>query len=262
MAKKLKRRKLLIPILALVILGGLALAFFVFSGPIRDLLGLGGVRRLEAEKIPTPYRLGKEDDARAQLDAANPEHYDSLSRPETWFDFDTEGHGAYRVEDEHLFGIDYEPEEIYTWWSYTSRQGGNVYAEITAKNGDCAGRDSVGLAIRVDPQTASGGYALEVSCDGNWRFRRHRTGKEPVEMVNWTPSNAIREGRNATNHLGVWGARREFLLYVNGEQVGQATDPQNSYTSGIFAAYVRASLTFDLTATFDDFAYWNIPFQP
>jgi hypothetical protein len=38
------------------------------------------------------------------------------------------------------------------------------------------------------------------------------------------------------------------------------TDYRHSY--GTFAAYVRASQTFDLTATFDDFAYWNIDYLP
>jgi hypothetical protein len=30
---------------------------------------------------------------------------------------------------------------------------------------------------------------------------------------------------------------------------------------GYFAVYVRASQTYDLTATFDDFAFWHIPYQ-
>jgi len=35
-----------------------------------------------------------------------------------------------------------------------------------------------------------------------------------------------------------------------------------SNEEGYFAVYVRASLTFDLTATFDDFAFWHIPYIP
>jgi len=30
---------------------------------------------------------------------------------------------------------------------------------------------------------------------------------------------------------------------------------------GAFALYVKGFLTFDLSASFDDFAFWEIPFQ-
>jgi len=220
------------------------------------------VRRLELQATPTPFHVLSQDDPRVQLNLAQPDYFDYFDKPDTWFDYDTQGRGAYQFEDGRLLGIDYEPEELNAWWSYTGRQSGNVYAEITATNGDCIGKDSVGLAIRVNPESGAGGYALEVSCDGHWRFRRHRPGKEPVEIVEWTPSDAIETGKDAANRLGIWGYQGAFVLFVNGQQVGEPADPTYPYTYGMFAVYVRASQTFDLSATFDDFAYWNIPFQP
>lgn len=218
-------------------------------------------RRLELAPTPTPFLVGP-DDPRAQLDLAHPDRNDAFDNPEAWFDYDTAGRAAYLVQDGHLIGTDYEPEEIYTWWSYTDTASGNLYAEISATNGDCIGRDSVGLAIRVDRASAAGGYSLEVSCDGAWRFRLHQIGGDQVELVDWTPSEAIVQGAGATNRLGIWAYQARFVLFINSVEVGRFWDTAYHHSYGTFAAYVRASQTFDLTATFDDFASWNINFIP
>jgi hypothetical protein len=219
-------------------------------------------RRLELRPTPTPVGPVSEDDVRSFLDLSQPDYYDYFDDPATWFDYDTQGRAAYRFEDGQLVGIDYEPEELYTWWSYTDRQSGNLYTEISITNGDCVGKDSVGIAVRVDPDQAAGGYALEIACDGHWRFRRHRIGKQPIDMTEWTSAAVINTGAGATNRLGIWAYRTRFVLFVNGQQVGEVFDPNYSYSYGSFAVFVRASQTFDLTATFDDFALWHIPYLP
>jgi hypothetical protein len=218
-----------------------------------------GPRRLELPPTPTPFSVTA-GDPRAMLDLSHPTYVDYFDEPRMWFDYDTAGRAAYRVEDGHLIGIDYEPEERYSWWSYTDKQSDNVYAEISATNGDCINKDSVGFVIHSDPVTASGGYALEVSCDGNWRLRLHRTGASPKDLVPWTPSEVIHQGNGATNRLGFWDHRRRFALFINGQQVGESSDPLNSYPFGTFAVYVRASQTYNLTATFDDLAFWQLPY--
>jgi hypothetical protein len=220
-----------------------------------------GPRRLQLPVTPTPPRVA-EDDARAILDLAHPDHVDYFDNPDAWFDYDTPGRAAYWVSDGKMSGIDYEPEEIYTWWSYTDTSSGNVYAEVSSTNGDCLGRDSVGMAIRVDRDTAAGGYSLEVSCDGAYRFRLHQIGGDQVEFIEWTESDAIHPGPGATNRLGLWGYQARFRLYVNDQQVAEFWDTNYRHTYGTFALYTRATRTYDLTGTFDDFAYWNIEFIP
>jgi len=220
-----------------------------------------GPRRLELPPTPTPPQVAA-DDPRAKLDLAHPDHVDYFDNPDAWFDYDTAGRAAYWVADGKLFGIDYEPEEIYTWWTYTDTASGNVYAEVSATNGDCVGRDSLGMAIRVDRDTAAGGYSLEVSCDGAYRFRLHQVGGDQVEFIDWTPSPAIHTGPGATNRLGVWGYQARFRLFINGQPVGEYWDTNYKHSYGTFALYTRASQTYDLTGTFDDFAYWNIDFIP
>jgi hypothetical protein len=220
-----------------------------------------GPRRSELPATPTAMTVAT-DDPRAILDLGHPDHFDNFDNPDAWFDYDTPGRAAYWVADGELFGIDYEPDEIYTWWSNTDTASGNVYAEVSATNGHCIARDSLGMVIRVDRSANAGGYSLEVSCDGSWRFRLQQIGGDQVEFIDWTESDAIVTGSGATNRLGLWGYQARFRLYVNGEEVGEYWDVNYRHTYGTFALYTRASQTYDLAGTFDDFAYWNIDYIP
>lgn len=221
-----------------------------------------GARRLELEPTPTPFAVSNPDDPRAILNLANPDHIDYFNNPDYWYDYETENFAAYRVEDGHLFGIDYDPLNKGVYWSYTSMQSGRVYAEISATNGDCAGRDAVGLVIRIDPEQTPSGYAYEVSCDGAWRLIRYRESGPTAILIDWTASDTINQGLGATNRLGIWGYDGKFYLFINGFQIGDHWDSVMPYSFGYFAAYVRSAVTYDLTATFDDFAFWHIPFIP
>jgi hypothetical protein len=220
-----------------------------------------GPRRLEVEPTTTPFTVSAED-IRSNLDLAHPSRSDGFDEPRTWYDYDTPGRAAYWVADGKLFGLDYEPEEVYVWETYTDTASGNVYAEVSATNGDCTGRDSMGMVIRVDRQAAAGGYSLEVSCDGAWRFRLHQIGGDQVDFIEWTDSDAIHAGPGATNRLGLWGYQARFRLYINGEEVGEYWDTHYRHSYGTFGLYTRASQTYDLIGSFDDFAYWNIDYLP
>ena len=221
-----------------------------------------GVRRLELAATPTPFYTTIEDDPRAILDLANPDRFDYFNDPEDWYDYDSPGYSAYWFEDGVLYGKDYDPEDNYIYWSYNSFQSGNTYAEVSATNGDCIGKDAVGMVIRIDPDRTPSGYAIEVSCDGSWRFLRHRQGKHPEPLIDWTPAEEINSGAGAVNRLGLWGYLGKFYMFVNGYPVGEFYDSNYRDTYGYFANYVQAAQTYDLTAGFDDFAFWHIPFIP
>jgi hypothetical protein len=220
-----------------------------------------GPKRLELAPTPTPLVVSA-DDPRAVLDLQHPDHVDYFDNPDAWFDYDNPDRAAYKVEGGMLIGKDYLPEEKSTWWTYTDSSSGNLYAEVSATNGDCIGRDSMGMAVRVDNATAAGGYSLEVSCDGEYRFRRHSKNGSPTDYIDWTASDAINTGPGATNRLGIWGYQGRFRLFINGQEVGEFWDRDYLFTFGTFALFTRASQTYELTGTFDDFAYWNIKFIP
>lgn len=219
-------------------------------------------RRLTIPPTPTPVVIYGTDDVRTLLDLEHPDYYDYFEDSSTWFDYDRPGKASYQFVADRLRGTDYQPDELQVWWSNYIQQAGNLYAEVSATNGDCVGKDSVGLAIRVDEATITGGYSFEISCDGHWRFSRHKLDGGRTELVGWIPSDAINTGKSATNRLGLWAYQNDFILFVNGTQVGQTSDRLYSYDYGTFALFVRASLTYDLTASFDDFAVWHISYIP
>src|SRR3989304_2846799 len=53
------------------------------------------VRRLELQATPTPFHVLSQDDPRVQLNLAQPDYFDYFDKPDTWFDYDTQGRGAY-----------------------------------------------------------------------------------------------------------------------------------------------------------------------
>lgn len=220
-----------------------------------------GPRRLELPPTPTMLVVSQ-NDPRAILDLAHPDHVDYFDNPDAWFDYNNPDRAAYKVADGQLIGTDYVPEEKTTWWSYTDKSSGNLYAEVSATNGDCIGRDSMGMAVRVDSATAAGGYSLEVSCDGAYRFRRHSINGSPTDFIDWTASDVINTGPGATNRLGIWGYQGRFRLFINGQEIEDFWDTDYMFTFGTFALFTRASLTYDLTGTFDNFAFWNIKYIP
>ncbi len=208
-------------------------------------------------RAPAPPAF-PEEDVRSGLDLNSPDYFNSFLTSTGWYLYDMSDSAAYRIEDSHLIGTDYVPEETFTWWSWLGRQSGNVYAEVSATNGDCIGRDSVGMAVRVDEDSARGGYGLEISCDGFWRFRLHHESKSSRDLVEWSPSELIHTGLGATNRLGLMAFQGNFVVFINDQPVGTVTHGDYRRSFGNFALYVRASQTYDLTATFDDFAFWHV----
>jgi hypothetical protein len=218
-------------------------------------------RRLDRPPTPTVFEV-TEDDPRTILDLSNPDRVDYFDDEQTWYLYDSDN-AMYWMEEGLLYGKDYQPEEKYVYWTFTNPQSGRVYAEVTATNGDCILKDSVGMVIRVQQDKSPTGYALEFACDGSYRLRLHRgPTKSPQELIEWTSSDAINTGSFASNRLGLWGYNGKFYLFANGRMIDEYYDADYPYTYGYFALYVRASDTFDLTATFDDFAFWHIPFIP
>ncbi len=220
-----------------------------------------GVQRLERPPTPTPLEISSSDDPRSILDLTEPDHVDYFDDPTAWFLYEDE-YAAYSVADGVLQAVDKLATDNAVYWSYTSYPSGNLYAEISTTLSECYLRDATGFVVRVQANATPSGYALEVSCDGAWRFRRLRPGELPFEMVDWTPDERIHTGAGATNRLGIWGYHGEFVLFINGEQVGAALDSSYTYSLGYFAVYVQAHESYPLIATFDDFAYWNVPYQP
>jgi serine/threonine protein kinase len=222
----------------------------------------GEVRRRVLPPTPTIFPIDSADDVRTILPLGSPDHFDYFDEAGNWFETDVQNRAAYKLDQGRLLGVDYVAEELYTWWSYSDKESGNLYAEVSATNGDCFGKDSVGLAIRLDSVQTAGGYSLEVSCDGQWRFRRHHVNESPADLRSWTFSDIIDSGSGVSNRLAIWAYQEKFIPFVNGHALDEIVDPEYRYTFGRFGLFVRSSNTTSLAASFDDFAFWHVPYIP
>jgi serine/threonine protein kinase len=220
------------------------------------------VRRRQLAPTPTTIPIGSADDIRADLVSDSPDHFDYFDQAGSWFETDLPDRAAYKLDQGRLLAVDYVAEESFTWWSYSEKESGNLYAEVSATNGDCFGKDSVGLAIRIDKVQTAGGYSLEVSCDGQWRFRRHHISGSPTDLKPWAFSGLVNSSPGATNRLAIWAYQERFIPFINGQAMEEIIDPEYLYTFGRFGLFVRSSTTTPLTASFDDFAFWHVPYIP
>jgi hypothetical protein len=146
----------------------------------------------------------------------------------------------------------------YIWWSGTlpDAGAGDFFAEVTAEIQDCAEKDSAGFAGRIGGVNLDSGYALEVSCDGNYRVRKFAEGAVTV-LRDWTASEAIVQGPDAVNRLG-WLAQGDRLTpFANGQALGPAIQ-DSSFSYGTFGLYSMARQTPGVVTYFDDFGLWYV----
>jgi hypothetical protein len=202
---------------------------------------------------PTSFPV---DDPRYGLDLTAPDYVDAFSVAHTWFDEYRDSRvEIFRVENS-LRCTDKRTDYIITW-STTARRDANVYAEITAEIGPCQGKDGYGLALRIGGDQYDRGYSVEFSCDGHYRMRKFiDISTPPVTLVDWTHSDAINTGSDASNRLGFAAKGANLYALANGELIGQAQD--TNYTYGAYGLFASAAETADLTVTFDDFTLWQL----
>ena len=201
---------------------------------------------------PTPPPLSP-DDPRYGLNLAAPYYWDDFSNDLTWVgpNFD----GAMNVwEDGRLRATDFLADK-FLWWSTTipDIDAGNLYVEVTAEVGECAGKDATGMAVRVEPVNRDSGYMLEFSCDGSYRIRKLVSGTIQT-LYAWTPSDLILSGSNSTNVLGFLAEGTTLTVFANGEVLSSVED--STFFLGNFGLYSDAALTPGLTVYFDDFNLW------
>jgi hypothetical protein len=195
------------------------------------------------------------DDPRYGLNLAAPNYLDAFNSNLTWVGPNFEG-ASNTWLDGRLRAIDYLAD-TFLWWSTTipDIDAGNVYVEVSAETGECAGRDAYGLALRVEPDQRNSGYLLEFSCDGAFRMRKLIAGSLAV-LQDWTPSGSIHSGSEASNVMGFLASGSELSAFANGDLL--ATVEDTSFFSGNYGLYANAAATPGLTVFFDDFKLWYV----
>ena len=133
----------------------------------------------------------------------------------------------------------------------------DFYLEASMQTPDCEGSDHYGLMFRVPANAnANKGYLFSITCDGRYSLRRWN-GQTMYFPINWTTSDAILDGENQVNKLGVMARDSEIALYINGQKVDEVTD--NAYLEGSFGILVGKDATDGFTVWVDQVRYWENP---
>jgi hypothetical protein len=149
-------------------------------------------------------------------------------------------------------------------WRLAINDVDNAYFETTAKFGAvCKGMDRWGMMFRVpDRATADKGYWFNITCDGKYAFQKWNANppdgeKTVTNLIAWTSSNSIQTGANAVNRIGVLAKGGQYRFYINGQQVGQASD--NSFLNGGYGVLIGSKETVNFTIYVDELSYWLNP---
>ncbi|MFP3854887.1 MAG: hypothetical protein ACLFWD_11405 [Anaerolineales bacterium] len=196
-----------------------------------------------------------EGDPRQGLNLAAPHLTDDFQVRYGWYEFNDASAATIRWERGRMTVTDNRADE-FLWWSTSGETASDLYAEVTASIQDCQGKDLYGLAVRIGGSGYDRGYTLEVSCDGHYRMRKIISGAAPEVMLNWTVSDAIETGGQASNRLGFFAEGDQLIGFVNGQQLEDVRDPD--FIFGNFGLFSEAVDSDSVTAIFEEFALWYL----
>ncbi len=215
----------------------------------------------EPELSPTPSNTPiplEPGDPRLGLNLSDPDTIDDFSKRFTWFEFSDPESATVVWDDGRLRVTDHVTDGI-LWWTTTAVVAEDSYAEITAQTSACSGKDAYGMGIRVGGDNIDRGYTLEISCDGAWRVRKFIAFDEiPAVLNNWTESDLINTGADATNQIGFLADGDQLFVFINGVLLDPIAIEDSDYSSGVPSLFTNASQTTDLTVLFDDFRLWFV----
>ena len=142
-------------------------------------------------------------------------------------------------------------------WYVSSPKLRNAYVEATIEFSACAGADRFGLAVR----SSSDGqqfYFMGINCEGEWGFLRMAEDVDINQIRAFQPADPLSTGTNLPHRVGIWMEGSSFTFYIDGEEVGTATDDtlKSEGFTGFLIAYANTS---GFTVRVDKLQYWKIP---
>ncbi|MCC6956117.1 MAG: hypothetical protein IT316_04930 [Anaerolineales bacterium] len=179
----------------------------------------------------------------------------------------SEGAGNWSVySDEHvtmlagedsliMIALEASRKNPYDAWMIAPVDLGDLYLEVSATPGDCAGLDRYGLLIRAAAD-ASTAYVYGFSCDGKYSLR-FWDGSKYYMLKEWTTSQYVQKGPEKTNRLGIRAEGNVFKLYANDALLTEIRDDR--YLSGAVGLFVGAVQTDEFQVVFDRVSWWLLP---
>ncbi len=125
-------------------------------------------------------------------------------------------------------------------WYVSSPKLKNAYVEATILMSNCSGADHFGLAVRASSDGQQF-YFMSVTCDGQWGFYRMAPDVNIYEIKPYQTATQLSNGTNNPHRVGIWMKNSNFTFYIDGEEVGTATDStlSNEGYTGFLIAFVN-----------------------
>lgn len=201
-------------------------------------------------QTPPPTPTFAPGDPRTGL--GDPTWQDSFADGSNWFMFEDD-HVSMEVSGGKLGMVSLQTGNWDSWMlAYPILE--NFYLEGVFRPGKCQGNDRYGMLVRApDPNQA---YLFGVTCDGQYSFRRW-DGTRNHWLVDWTGDEAIVDGANKTNRLGIRAEGRAFTLFANGKELASISD--GNYREGGIGLFVGAGETPKFEVGIEEVTYWQLP---
>lgn len=168
----------------------------------------------------------------------------------------TEYYTTMKVEGgKFVFSRDVAAYGKFYWLAYPEPK--DLYLEATFETGSCNEDDQYGLVFRAPEYEISPAYFFLVTCDGKFNLMKW-LGDTGVLVFEWEKSNAINQGSNQTNVLGVWAQGTTIRLYINNTFVKDLTDTFLTDAGHIGFVY-DCRKTPGFSVSIDEIAYWLLP---
>ena len=144
----------------------------------------------------------------------------------------------------------------HNWW-VSSPLLQNAYVEVTIRMSECAGADRFGLVTR----SSSDGqqfYFMAITCDGRWGFFRMSEDVNINTIIDYRSADPLTAGLAEPHRVGIWMKGSDFTFYINGIEVGTASD--TTLTDAGYTGFLIAfANTNGFTTRVDSLKAWNVP---
>lgn len=201
----------------------------------------------------TPTATQDERDPAVQLgDPAWTEDFSGSSSP---WDFDYE-QATFETREGSLHMTAKASANWHSWY-VSSPKLYNAYIEATIQMSNCSGFDRFGLAVRASSDGQQF-YFMGITCDGQWGFFRMAPDVDINEIIGYQMAEPLSEGTDKTHRVGIWMKGSSFTFYIDGEEVGTASDSTltNEGYTGFLIAFAD---TPGFSVKVDELKYWNVP---
>lgn len=156
-----------------------------------------------------------------------------------------------------LSALQANPSKPYDAWMLSWPTLTNFYLQAAFTTGsECSGRDRYGLLARAPGFDPISAYIFGVSCDGRYALRIWN-GSKYTMLIEWTPSEHIKQGPDQTNILGLRAEGTTLTLSVNDRLLYSLED--DTFSNGYFGLFVGAAQTDGFTVYVSEVSYWELP---